>query len=117
MKIENLVYYDTQLINVNTTKITAEKKNERVDRSMNISGETKGSLIDTTKGKSVIRLKIYNDDFELSLTTEGIFEFKNEIVDEQKAIQFMEVQGIRILWSYVRENVFQSPQKCYKIQL
>lgn len=37
--------------------------------------------------------------------------FSDEINDEKSAIQFMEIQGVRILWSYIREDLYSISSK------
>ena len=36
----------------------------------------------------------------------GLFEFEKPIESKKDAILFLEVQGVRILWSYVREDLY-----------
>jgi len=54
---------------------------------------------------------VFNDEFSLKEEKIGIFKFEEDIIDEKKAIQFMEVQGIRILWSYIREDLYSISSK------
>lgn len=111
MKIEEIVAFPTQLIHVETVKIAAEKKADEVKQTFNITANTKGMILDKKTGKSVIDICISNDTFSIDVEKVGIFEFEAEISDEQSAVVFMETQAVRILWSYVREDVYSISSK------
>lgn len=63
-------------------------------------------ILDGSTGKSSINICISNESFSLEVVKVGIFKFETEIVDEQAAKLFMETQAVRILWSYVREDIY-----------
>lgn len=111
MNIDEIVMFPTQLQHVETISITAEKKASEVKKEFNISANVEGEVLDKRTGKSIIKIKVYNDEFSLKEEKIGIFKFEEDIIDEKKAIQFMEVQGIRILWSYIREDLYSISSK------
>lgn len=106
MKIEEIVMYPTQLVHVETTSINAKKLSEKISNEFNISAQIKGEILTEKMGKSVINISVQNDGYQVEEEKVGIFQFENEIDNEQKAKQFMEVQGARILWSYLREDLY-----------
>lgn len=111
MNINEIVMFPTQLTHVETIRFKAEKLAEEVKREFSIVAETKGEILDATTGKSYIRIRVENEDFYIEEEKVGIFKFADEINDEKLAIQFMEVQGVRILWSYIREDLFSISSK------
>ena len=106
MNIREIVEFPVQLVSVETKAFHAEKKFETVGREFNITAETKGEVVDEMTGRSVIIIKVENEDFYIEEEKTGIFQFNEKITDEKKAVQFMEVQGVRILWSYIREDLY-----------
>lgn len=106
MKVNEIVKFPTQLIHVETVSIKAEKKSEKVSEEFSISANIGGEIIGKRMGKSVISIKIENEDYYIETTKSGIFEFDEEIKDEDEAKYFMEIQGVRILWSYIREDIY-----------
>ena len=106
MKIEEIVMFPTQLKYVETVSIKAEKLSNDIKKEFNITVNTMGEIMDKKTGKCTIQIRVGNEEYYIEEEKVGIFEFENEIDDEKKAVQFMEVQGIRILWSYVREDLY-----------
>ena len=111
MNIKEIATFPVQLEQVETLSIQAEKYSSEVRQEFSISASVKGEVIDKSTirestGKSTIEIKVCNDDFSIEEKKVGIFKFQEEITDEEAAINFMEVQGIRILWSYVREDFY-----------
>lgn len=106
MNIQELVMHPAQLVRVETIRFNAEKKSAEVDRKFDVEASTKGEIVDDVYGKSHIIIKVSNDDFYFEEEKIGIFQFDEKIPDQKSAIQFMEVQGVRILWSYIREDLY-----------
>lgn len=106
MNVTELVMHPAQLTHVETVRFHAEKKSQTVGREFNVEASTEGEHVDEKTGKSHIRIKVYNDDFWIEEEKVGVFEFGDEISDPQTVTRFMEVQGLRILWSYVREDLY-----------
>ena len=104
MNIKEIATFPVQLEQVETLSIQAEKYSSEVRQEFSISASVKGEVIDKSTGKSTIEIKVCNDDFSIEEKKVGIFKFQEEITEA--AINFMEVQGIRILWSYVREDFY-----------
>ncbi len=111
MNIKEIVMYPTQLVRVETTRFQAEKLSEEVKGEFRISAETKGEIVDGTTGKSYIRIRVENEDFRMEEEKVGFFKFGDTIEDEKSALQFMAVQGVRILWSYIREDLYSLSSK------
>ena len=106
MKIDEFVMYPTQLVHVETTKIIAEKVESEVQKEFDISVDAEGEILDDITGKSIITIIIKNESYSLEIETVGIFKFDTEIDDKSSAEKFLETQAIRILWSYVREDIY-----------
>ncbi|MDE6055762.1 MAG: hypothetical protein K2G55_18860 [Lachnospiraceae bacterium] len=106
MIIEEIVMYPTQLVHVETTFINAKKLSESVSNEFNISAKIKGEVINENVGKSIINISVQNNGYQIEEEKVGIFKFEKEIDDVFKAQQFMEVQGARIMWSYLREDLY-----------
>ena len=108
MKIEEIVKHDAQLVNKELVKIIAEKKEIIGEKSneLNITAEITHEIVDDRHGISTASIKIYNDYYNLEIIENGYFEFSNKIEDENKAGAFLEVQGVRLLWSFAREDIF-----------
>lgn len=106
MKIDEIVTFPTQLVHVETTKIIAEKKDGEINKSFDITANTGGEILNSSTGKSTITIIISNESYSLEVEKIGIFKFETEIMDEQAAVLFMETQAIRILWSYIREDIY-----------
>lgn len=111
MNIKEIAMFPTQLTHVETICFKAEKFSDKVKNEFNISAEIKGEIIDDVTGKSYIKIKVDNDDFYMEEEKVGVFKFEDVIEDEKPALQFMEVQGIRILWSYIREDLYSISSK------
>lgn len=117
MKINKIVAFPTQLVHVETISFKAEKKTEIVDKEFSISAETRGEVVDKRKGKSYIKIRVENKDYCIEEEKLGIFEFSEDIIEEKQAVQFMEVQGVRILWSYIREDLYTISSKMLPIPI
>lgn len=111
MNIKEIVMFPTQLTHVETICLKAEKLSEEVKNEFIIAAETKGEILDESTGKSYIRIKVENEGFYMEEEKVGVFKFEGVIEDEKSAIQFMEVQGVRILWSYIREDLYSISSK------
>lgn len=111
MNINEIVTFPVQLEQVETLSIRAEKRSNEVRQEFTISASVKGEVIDKSTGKSIIEIKVCNDDFFIEEKKTGIFRFQEEITDEDAAVKFMEAQGIRILWSYIREDLYSVSSK------
>lgn len=110
MKISEIVLFPAQLTEVETTKVTAEKK-ETTGREFDITAEVKGEIVDKLTGKTHIRIRVETEGFFIEVEKDGTYQFEKEIEDEKLTIQFLEVQGVRILWSYVREDIYSITSK------
>ena len=55
MKVEELVFFPTQLVHVETIRFNAEKKLEKAGMKYRIKAETRGEVVDEKMGKSYIK--------------------------------------------------------------
>ncbi len=106
MNINEIVKFPNQLIHVETTHVKSEKSGELSKNEFNIEAHLEGEILDKNKGRSIITIKVSNDEYYIEITKVGDFKFEQEIEDEKEAKQFLEIQGVRILWSYVREDIY-----------
>ena len=105
MKVEELVFFPTQLVHVETIRFNAEKKLEKAGMKYRIKAETRGEVVDEKMGKSYIKICVENNGYYFE-EEKLVFSILRKITDEKSAVQFMEVQGVRILWSYIREDLY-----------
>lgn len=98
MEFNEIVEHEAQLRHVETIKINAEKKKEYVENTLSIRASTKGEVIDNKTGYSSLYVIVENDGYILEVNKRGKFQFSNGISNKKKAIEFMEIQGIRLLW-------------------
>lgn len=106
MKVNEIVKFPTQLVHVETVSLKSEKKGEKVNEELSISANVEGEITGKRTGKSIISIRIGNEDYYIEMTKVGVFAFDDEIEDEDEAKYFMEIQGVRILWSYIREDIY-----------
>lgn len=107
MNINEIVLFPAQLTETKTTKISAEAK-ENIGNKFGIKVETNGRIVDEFIGEThiTVRVESEGEGFYLEEEKVGIFKFDEKIEDEKKVILFLEVQGVRILWSYIREDLY-----------
>ena len=110
MNINEIVWFPVQLTETKTTKISTEAKGI-IGNEFGIQAETRGKIIDEFTGESHIRVRVESDGFFIEEEKVGFFKFQNRIEDEKKAIIFLEAQGVRILWSYIREDLYSISSK------
>ena len=106
MNIHEIVKFPTQLIHVETTYVKSEKTGELTQTEFQIQANVKGMVSDKNTGKSIITIKVSNNEYYIEIAKSGVFRFEQEIENEEQAKQFLEIQGVRILWSYVREDIY-----------
>ena len=106
MNINEIVKFPNQLIHVETTHVKSEKSGKLKHNEFNIEAHVEGEILDKNNGKSIITIKVSNDEYYIEITKAGEFKFEHQIEDEKEAKLFLEVQGVRILWSYVREDIY-----------
>ena len=111
MEFNEIVEHEAQLRHVETIKINAEKKKEYVENTLSIRASTKGEVIDNKTGYSSLYVIVENDGYILEVNKRGKFQLSNGISNKKKAIEFMEIQGIRLLWSFAREDIYEISSK------
>lgn len=116
MNIKEIVFFPTQLESVEMISIKAEKNGE-VTEKIKISATSEGVIIDENHGKTIITICVENEGFKIEETKAGLFSFDGKIEDEEEARRFMEIQGVRILWSYVREDIYTISSKMLPVPL
>lgn len=117
MNIKEIAYFPTQLKHVETQSIKAEKRAATIKGEFSIGVEVKGEIINDDTGKSTVKIIVENEDFYMEEVKIGLFGFSEKITNEKQAIQFMEVQGIRILWSYLREDLYSISSKMLSVPI
>ena len=97
LNVDDSVFHDIQLIDTRMVSLhcNVNKKESEKDIKTNISIVTQGDAVTDKCGESIIQVKVVSDIFELEITQSGKFE------------NFLATQGIRLLWSFVRENVYE----------
>ncbi len=110
LNVDDSVFHDIQLIDTRMVSLhcNVNKKESEKDIKTNISIVTQGDAVTDKCGESIIQVKVVSDIFELEITQSGKFEKNNEIeISKEKFENFLATQGIRLLWSFVRENVYE----------
>ncbi len=105
MNINEIVLFPAQLTETKTMKICAEAK-ENIGNKFGIKAETNGIIVDEFIGETHITVRVETEGFYIEEEKVGIFKFDEKIEDEKKVILFLEAQGVRILWSYIREDLY-----------
>ncbi len=107
MNIKELVLHPAQLIEVELIKANCEKtelynaSNSEISISANLSSEN----VKENSGNSKIEIIIEGEGFKIEVIEIGLFEFVD--IDDLEQIKiFLEVQGVKVLWSYVRETIY-----------
>lgn len=109
---KEIVEHEIQLKKVDLIKINCDYDGKDVtnkESSTNISVNVKGETIDETSGYSYIHIIAINevDGFKFEMIQRGLFISENDMIDKKVEFEkFLAVQGIRILWSYVRETLY-----------
>ena len=107
MEVKELVLHPAQLKEVELLELNARRNtemdslNDEVNFQVSVTGEVTG----LQSGNAVINVRIINDDFDISVVELGKFEFDGDIEQDQIK-HFLEAQGLRLLWSYVRETIY-----------
>lgn len=107
MNIKELILHPAQLKEVELIKAKCEKtelynpSNLEVSISANLTSEN----VKENSGNSKIEILIEGEGFNIEVVEIGIFSF-DEIDDLEQIKRFLEVQGVKVLWSYVRETVY-----------
>lgn len=108
MTIRELIMHQAQLKETDIIEINAKKVNELCSEE-HISIETKVSsdIINDKEGYSYIQVMLIPEggDFSLSVTVRGRFEIETPL-DQSAFERFLLAQGVKILWSYVREVIY-----------
>lgn len=107
MEIRDMVLHPAQVEEVSLIKLNCEKNDEfnKDNTEIGIGISVSGEQVDSYTGKTLIEVNIDGTGFTISVILEGIVTFDVDIPEEQ-VIKFLEVQGVRILWSYVREVIY-----------
>ena len=79
---------------------------ENIGNKFGIKAETNGRIVDEFIGETHITVRVESEGFYIEEEKVGIFKFDEKIEDEKKVILFLEAQGVRILWSYIREDLY-----------
>lgn len=111
LNLDNAFLHDIQLVDTQMTSLHCDVKMAKMEEKnikTNISIHTQGNAVDNRVGESSIEVIIQSDAFDLRIVQMGKFE-KNEAMDISTDVfeDFLASQGIRLLWSFARENVYE----------
>lgn len=106
MEIKEIVSHPAQLKHVETVSVNAKKITDKVDKGFAVSAEITGEIINQEQGKSHIYIKVSNEGYFIEEEKIGIFEFEKDTYSKEEIIKFLEAQSVRILWSYLREDIY-----------
>ena len=106
MQIKELIMHPAQLEKVELVKVECEKAPDYNDENniLDISIEIDAEKIDTKNGASTINIHLKGEGFYINVVERGQFSFDN--IEEENIPSFLEAQGVKILWSYVREVIY-----------
>lgn len=97
---------DTQLISLHCDVDKEKVNNDNIKTSISIS--TKGNAMDNRIGETIIDINIESEAFHINIVQMGVFEKNSELEISKEAFEdFLATQGIRLLWSFARENVYE----------
>ena len=94
---------ETEVVEINAKKIGALQSDEHLDILTKIRSE----VCSAKEGYSYVQVDLIpaSGNFQLGIIMRGKFVSENAISKEQFE-RFLLVQGVKILWSYVREVVY-----------
>ena len=104
--LHDIQLIDTQMValHCDVKKIETDEKNIKT----NISICTQGNAVNDHEGESVIEVNIESRIFDMSITQMGKFRKNGTVsISVDNFESFLATQGIRLLWSFVRENVYE----------
>jgi len=108
---KELIKHELQLKEVEVISIKMDKNIEfaSTEKSIDLALVIKieHDIIDDKRGYTVINVQVGDDTtpFKIEVTQRGLFE-TDEIVEHDIFSRFLEIQGLKILWSYVRQTIF-----------
>lgn len=108
INITDFVKHQAQLVAVELIELNCRKNAElKEEEAINVSLEVKSEIISDCKGYSFVRLSILSEEnsFDINIQEKGLFEF-SEVLDNENMERFLILQGVRLLWSYLRECVY-----------
>ena len=79
MKVEELVFFPTQLVHVETIRFNAEKKLEKAGMKYRIKAETRGEVVDEKMGKSYIKICVENNGYYFEEEKVGVFNSQKKL--------------------------------------
>lgn len=108
ISIKEMIMHPAQLVETDVIEIKA-KKMEQIcsDEHMSIETKIRSNVISEKEGYSYIQVGLIpeSNDFSVSVTVRGKFE--TEVPLEKDVFErFLIAQGVRLLWSYVREIIY-----------
>lgn len=94
---------ETEIVEINAKKFYDLEQPENI----NIATRVKGKINNETEGYSYIQieLKPISKSFQLKVTVRGKFISKGSLESKQFE-RFLLAQGVKILWSYAREIIY-----------
>lgn len=111
ISVNDEMLHSVQLVDTRMVSLHCDVKTESIEEGnvkTNIFVSSKGKIISDNLGESVIQIKIVSEIFEMDITHSGSFKKNEEIEVSEKVFEkFLATQGIRLLWSFARENVYE----------
>lgn len=107
MEIRELILHPAQLQEVELVKVVCNKtkhynpENTEINISVNVEVYT----VSIMEGKTSVTITIEGEGFDIQVVEVGLFKFGG-IDDNEKIKLFLEVQGIKLMWSYIRETIY-----------
>lgn len=107
MVLHHIQLVDTQMISVNCN-VNVEELQKEENIETNIAIGVRGNAIDDKNGDAVVDIEITSAVFSLNIVQKGSFVNNNEMeISKEQFEKFLVTQGIRLLWSFARENVYE----------
>lgn len=108
----NMVLHDIQLVDTHMVSVNCNVDVEKMENEDNIETNiaigVKGNAIDDKNGEAIVDVEITSEFFSLNIIQRGIFVINNETeISKEQFEQFLVFQGVRLLWSFARENVYE----------
>lgn len=112
IEISEIIEHEIQLKKVELVRVNCEcngKEMVNKESKTNINVNVKSEIVNEKSGYSYIHITVINDEegFHFEILQRGLFVSINDMTDKKDEFdKFLAIQGIRIMWSYVRESLY-----------
>lgn len=113
IEINQIVNHDVQLKQVVLSKVEAELNEDLTVHGISIKIKSWGKVISSKKGETYLNIQLGEKDITplyLNVIQKGICESQVEL-DEHEFETFLEVQGMRLIWSFARQSLYDLTSK------